>query len=123
MAQGLPLLSIAIWLPIFVGIAVLAIGRDGNPMPARWLALVGSVLGFLVTIPLWTGFDPAGGMQFTELKPWITRFSINYHLAVDGISMPLILLNSLMTVLVVIAHWEVVTEKVPQYLAAFLIMS
>ena len=123
MAQGLPLLSIAVWLPIAFGVAVLAIGRDANPRPVRWLALVGSVLGFLVCIPLWTGFDPGAGLQFTEMRPWITRFSVNYHLAVDGISMPLMLLNSLMTVLVVIAHWEVVTEKVSQYLAAFLIMS
>src|SRR5689334_2632941 len=119
----MPFLSLAIWLPIAFGIAVLAIGRDRNPVPARWLALAGSVLGFLVTIPLWTQFDPAGGFQFQELKPWIVRFSVNYHLAVDGISMPLILLNSLMTVLVVIAHWEVITDKVSQYLAAFLIMS
>jgi NADH-quinone oxidoreductase subunit M len=103
---------------------VLAIGRDSNPAPARWLALAGSVAGFLVCIPLWTGFDATtAAMQFEEIRPWIARFNVNYHLGVDGISMPLILLNSLMTVLVVIAHWEVVTEKVAQYLAAFLVMS
>jgi NADH-quinone oxidoreductase subunit M len=122
--QGLPILSLAIWVPIAFGLAVLAIGRDRNPAPARWLALVGSIAGFLVTIPLWTGFDTStAAMQFTEMRPWITRFNVNYHLGVDGIAMPLILLNSLMTVMVVIAHWEVVTEKVSQYLAAFLIMS
>jgi NADH-quinone oxidoreductase subunit M len=122
--QGLPILSLAIWVPIAFGIAVLAIGRDSNPAPARWLALAGSVAGFLVCIPLWTGFDATtAAMQFEEIRPWIARFNVNYHLGVDGISMPLILLNSLMTVLVVIAHWEVVTEKVAQYLAAFLVMS
>src|SRR3989440_360427 len=105
------LLSLAIWVPIVFGIAVLAIGNDANPMPARWMALVGSILGFIVCIPLWTGFQPTAEMQFGELAPWITRFSVNYHLGVDGISMPLILLNSLMTVLVVIAHWEVVKER------------
>jgi len=117
------ILSLTIWIPIAFGVAVLAIGTDRNPLPARWLALAGSVLGFLVCLPLWFGFQPTADMQFTELRPWISRFNVNYHLGVDGISMPLILLNSLMTVLVVVAHWEVVTEKVSQYLAAFLLMS
>ncbi|HWH39868.1 MAG TPA: NADH-quinone oxidoreductase subunit M [Usitatibacter sp.] len=117
------ILSLTIWIPIAFGVAVLAIGNDRNPLPARWLALAGSVLGFLVCLPLWFGFQPTADMQFTELRPWISRFNVNYHLGVDGISMPLILLNSLMTVLVVVAHWEVVTEKVSQYLAAFLLMS
>jgi NADH-quinone oxidoreductase subunit M len=117
------ILSLTIWIPIAFGIAVLAIGNDRNPAPARWTALVGSILGFLVCIPLWTGFQPVADMQFVEMRPWIARFNVNYHLGVDGISMPLILLNSLMTVLVVVAHWEVVTDKVAQYLAAFLLMS
>ncbi len=122
MFQGY-VLSLVIWVPIAFGIAVLAIGNDRNPMPARWTALVGSILGLLVGLPLWTGFQPTADMQFGEMASWISRFNINYHLGVDGISMPLILLNALMTVMVVIAHWEVVTEKVSQYLAAFLIMS
>ena len=117
-------LSLAIWVPIVFGVAVLALGNDRNPAPARWTALAGSILGLLVCVPLWTGFDlRSGGMQFEEMAPWIARFNVNYHLGVDGISMPLILLNSLMTVLVVVAHWEVITEKVSQYLAAFLVMS
>jgi len=122
---GFPMLSLVTWLPIAFGLLVLAFGTDKNPTPARWLALVGSVLGFLVSIPLWTGFDltAGGAMQFREFAPWIPLFNIHYHLGVDGISMPLIVLNSFMTVLVVIAHWEVITEKVSQYLAAFLIMS
>ncbi|MEP7067822.1 MAG: NADH-quinone oxidoreductase subunit M [Usitatibacter sp.] len=116
-------LSLTIWVPILFGIAVLVIGRDKTPAPARWTALAGSVLGLLACLPLWTGFQTTAEMQFVEMHPWITHFSVNYHLGVDGISMPFILLNSFMTVLVVIAHWEVVTEKVSQYLAAFLIMS
>src|SRR4051812_26627673 len=119
----MPILSLTIWVPIAFGIAVLAAGRDENPRPIRWLALVGSIAGFVVCLPLWTGFEPSSAMQFEEFRNWIPRFSVNYHLGVDGISMPLILLNSLMTVLVVIAHWKVVTDKVSQYLAAFLIMS
>jgi NADH-quinone oxidoreductase subunit M len=125
MSQGFPVLSLVTWLPIAFGVAVLATASDRNPGPARWTALAGSVLGFLAGIPLWTGFSAAAGgaMQFEEIHPWIPLFNVNYHLGVDGISMPLILLNSFMTVLVVIAHWEAVTEKVGQYLAAFLIMS
>jgi NADH-quinone oxidoreductase subunit M len=121
----LPILSLVTWLPIAFGVAVLALGSDRAPAAARWTALVGSVLGFLAGLPLWAGFDlrAGGAMQFEELAAWIPFFNVNYHLGVDGISMPLILLNSLMTVLVVIAHWEVVTDKVGQYLAAFLIMS
>ena len=123
MLQGLPILSLVIWVPIVFGIAVLVIADDRNPGRARWTALAGSVLGFLVALPLWTRFENVADMQFVELQPWITRFNVSYHLGVDGIAMPLILLNSLMTVLVVIAHWEVIRDKVGQYLAAFLIMS
>ena len=122
MFQGY-LLSLAIWVPIAFGIGVLAIGNDKNPAPARWLALVGSAAGFLVTIPLWTDFLPGAQMQFVENFTWIERFNVHYHLGVDGISMPFVLLNSLMTLLVVVAHWQVITDKVSQYLAAFLIMS
>ncbi|MFZ3324006.1 MAG: NADH-quinone oxidoreductase subunit M [Usitatibacter sp.] len=124
MLLGMPVLSLTIWVPILFGIAVLVIGNDRNPVPARWTALAGSVLGLLVCVPLWTrfGLDTAS-MQFVELAPWIPSLNVNYHLGVDGISMPFILLNSFMTVLVVVAHWEVITDKVSQYLAAFLIMS
>jgi NADH-quinone oxidoreductase subunit M len=88
------------------------------------LALVGAIAGFLVTIPLWTGFDVNnGGMQFVELKTWIPRFNINYHLGVDGISMLFVILNAFITIIVVAAGWEVIKEKVAQYNAAFLIMS
>ncbi|HSS26453.1 MAG TPA: NADH-quinone oxidoreductase subunit M [Usitatibacter sp.] len=116
-------LSLAIWVPIAFGIAVLLIGSDKQPAATRWTALAGSILGLLVCLPLWTDFERTAAMQFVENMPWIARFNVNYHLGVDGISMPFILLNSFMTLLVVIAHWEVVTEKAGQYLAAFLIMS
>lgn len=119
-----PLLSLAIWIPIVVGLLVLATGADRNAPLARMLALSGALLGLLVTIPLWTAFDTAnGGMQFVELAPWIARFNLNYHLGADGISMLFVVLNSFITVIVVLAGWEVVKEKVAQYNAAFLIMS
>ncbi len=116
------LLSAAIWLPIIAGVAVLAAG-DRHPA-MRWIALGGAIVGFLVTLPLWTGFDPTtSAMQFVELRPWIQRFNINYHLGVDGISLLFVLLNSFITILVVIAGWSVIETRVAQYFAAFLIMS
>src|SRR6266576_815742 len=119
-----PYLSLAIWVPIVAGLVVLAVGRDRDAAIVRWIALVGALAGFLVTIPLYTHFDVStGAMQFVELKEWIPRFDIHYHLGVDGISVLFILLNSFITVLVVWAGWEVVTTRVAQYMAAFLIMS
>ena len=119
-----PLLSLAIWVPIVAGGLVLLTGGDRNAPLARMLALVGAVLGFLVTLPLWTGFDVAqGAMQFVELHNWIPRFNIHYHLGVDGISMLFVILNAFITIIVVAAGWEVIQEKVAQYMAAFLIMS
>ena len=116
------LLSAAIWIPILAGVLVLWAG-DRHPL-MRWIALAGALAGFAVTVPLWTHFDPAtSAMQFVELKPWIQRFSINYHLGVDGISLVFVLLNSFITILVVIAGWTVIETRVAQYFAAFLIMS
>ena len=119
-----PYLSLSIWVPIVAGLIVLAVGRDRDAAIVRWIALLGALAGFLVTIPLYTHFDVSiGAMQFVELKEWIPRFDIHYHLGVDGISVLFILLNSFITVLVVWAGWEVVTTRVAQYMAAFLIMS
>jgi len=122
--MALPYLSLAIWLPIVAGLAVLAAGGEGNARAQRWIALAGAILGFLVTLPLYTGFDPQNpGFQFVEITPWIDRFNINYHLGVDGISVLFVLLNSFITVLVVIAGWSVIESRVSQYYAAFLVMS
>src|SRR4051812_46587835 len=117
------LLSLAIWIPIIAGVLVLSAG-DQRPRLIRWLALLGAIVGFAVNVPLWTHFDVnTRAMQFVELKPWIQRFSINYHLGVDGISLIFILLNSFITILVVIAGWTVIETRVSQYFAAFLVMS
>ncbi|MBL8529866.1 MAG: NADH-quinone oxidoreductase subunit M [Burkholderiales bacterium] len=124
MILGLPLLSTVIWFPILAGIVVLFTGNDRNAPLARLLALVGAVGGFLVAIPLYTHLDRAQtGFQFAELAPWIERFNVNYHLGVDGISTPLILLNCFTTVLVVLAGWQVIQTRVAQYMASFLILS
>ena len=115
MIAGFPLLSLVIWVPILAGLVVLASGGR-NATLAKWLALLGSLLGFLVSIPLYIGFDAHhSGMQFTELRPWIETFHINYSLGVDGISVLFILLNSFTTVLVVIAGWRVIEKNVAQF--------
>ncbi len=117
-------LSLSIWLPILAGILVLAAGSDAHPARVRWIALVGALLGFAVTLPLYGGFqDDTPAMQFVELASWIPAFNITYHLGVDGISLWFILLNSFMTILVVIAGWVVIEKRLSQYMAAFLIMS
>ena len=122
MAFDLPLLSVLIWFPILGGLAVLVAG-DQEPWGARSLALIVSVLTFLLSIPLYTGFDTSTAqMQFVEFSPWIAAFNANYHLGVDGISMPLILLTTFTTPLVVLAGWEVIRYKPAQYMSAFLIM-
>ena len=120
----MPLLSLAIWVPIAAALLVLAAGGDRNAPLQRVLALAGAVLGFLVTIPLYTGFDPRmGGMQFVELAAWIPAFNIHYHLGVDGISVLFLLLNSFITILVVVAGWSVIESRVGQYYASFLMLS
>ncbi|MCP9758155.1 NADH-quinone oxidoreductase subunit M [Aquitalea sp. S1-19] len=118
------LLSLVIWVPIAAGLLVLATGGDQRAVLARWLALAGAALGFLVSLPLFLNFDVLNaGMQFEEMRPWIAALNINYHLGVDGISMLFIVLNSFITLMVVLAGWEVIQKRVAQYMAAFLIMS
>ena len=120
----MPYLSLAIWVPIVAGLAVLAVGRDRDAGTARWIALIGAFTGLIVTLPLWLHFDTgSASMQFVERSAWIPRFDIHYFLGVDGISMLFVLLNSLMTLLVVWSAWEVIEVRVAQYMAAFLIQS
>ncbi|NCS64971.1 MAG: NADH-quinone oxidoreductase subunit M [Hydrogenophilales bacterium CG03_land_8_20_14_0_80_62_28] len=123
--EGIGILSLTIWVPIVAGLLVLAAGGDDrNASGQRTLALIGAVLGLLVAIPLWTGFNVSTpAIQFEEALPWVPSFNIWYHLGVDGISMPFILLNSFTTVLVVLAGWKVIQTKVAQYMAAMLIQS
>ncbi len=118
------LLSLAIWTPIAFGVVLLAFGRDEHAGAVRWLALVGAVISFLVTLPLWHGFQlGTAAMQFVENAPWIERFNVSYHLGVDGISFWFVLLTAFINVVVVIAGWEAITQRVNQYMGAFLILS
>ncbi len=124
MMTDFPLLSLAIWCPILIGVLVLLVGRDERPGTVRALALAGSVISFVVTLPLLFGFDRlAHGMQFVEKHAWIARFNVNYHLGIDGISLWFVALTAFITVLVVIASWEVIKERIAQYMGAFLILS
>ncbi|RBL80045.1 NADH-quinone oxidoreductase subunit M [Streptomyces cavourensis] len=119
-----PWLTLAIFVPIVFGLLVLAVGRDDRPGLTRGLSLIGSIAGFLVTIPLYTGFDSkTAAMQFVEKASWIEAFNVNYHLGIDGISLWFVLLTAFITIIVVLAGWEVITSRVAQYMAAFLILS
>ncbi|PKO68130.1 MAG: NADH-quinone oxidoreductase subunit M [Betaproteobacteria bacterium HGW-Betaproteobacteria-16] len=118
------LLSLAIWTPVFFGVVLLAFGRDDQAHMVRWIALVGAIAGLAVTVPLYTGFElGTASMQFVEKAAWIERFNVHYHLGVDGISLWLVLLTAFINVVVVVASWEAVTQRVNQYMGAFLILS
>ncbi len=118
------ILSLAIWVPVAFGILLLAVGRQENAGVTRWIALIGAIIGFLVTIPVMTGFDNGtAAMQFVEKASWIERFNVFYHLGVDGISMWFVPLTAFITIIVVLAGWEVIEDRPHQYYGAFLILS
>ena len=122
MESGFPLLTLTIWLPILGGIAVLASGDKAGGV-SKWTALAFAVLTFLVSLGLWLGFDASTPeMQFVERAAWIPYFDVYYYLGVDGISMPLIVLTTFITIFVIVAGWDVITYRPSQYLAAFLIL-
>lgn len=116
------LLSLLIWLPIIGGALVILIGND-RAETAKWLSVAISVVIFVMSLSLYTDFDSTTHlMQFEEKVSWISYFDINYHIGVDGISMPLIILTTFSTILVIIAGWEVITRRTAHYMAAFLMM-
>ena len=119
-----PFLTLAIFMPIVFGVGVLFVSRDEDASTARRIALVGGLVSFLLTLPLWFEFMPGtSDMQFVERGEWIPRFDIHYFVGVDGISMPFVVLNSLMTLFVIWSAWEAIQKRVAQYMAAFLIQS
>ena len=123
MFEHLPLLSLQIWLPIIGAVFVLLLGSDQYPGRARRLALLINLATLGLCIPLWTHFDSSlSTMQFTEALSWVPMLHINYHLGVDGIAMPLLVLNVFTTTVVIFATWHSIHERVPQYFAAFLVM-
>ncbi|RRS05876.1 NADH-quinone oxidoreductase subunit M [Aquabacterium soli] len=118
------ILSLSIWVPVAFGLLLLVAGRQDNAKAARWIALIGAIAGFLVTLPLMIDFDTTtAAMQFVEKAPWIERFNVFYHLGVDGISMWFVPLTAFITIIVVLAGWEVIEDRPHQYYGAFLILS
>jgi len=118
------LLSLVIWTPILFGVILLAFGRDEYARGVRWFALIGSLVSLAVTLPLFSGFDNStSALQFVEKSMWIERFNVFYHIGLDGLSLWFVLLTAFINVIVVIAGWEVITERVNQYMGAFLILS
>ncbi|PZO31830.1 MAG: NADH-quinone oxidoreductase subunit M [Betaproteobacteria bacterium] len=124
MSNNIPYLSLAIWLPIAFGVLIMALGNDKNAGAVRGASLIAALISFLVTLPLYFGFDTSTAqLQFVENLPWIEAFGASYGLGVDGLSVWFVILTALITIFVVVAAWEVITEKVAQYMAAFLILS
>jgi NADH-quinone oxidoreductase subunit M len=125
---SVPWLSLSIWLPMLSGVAVAVYGRDrqspAEQLLIKRLALGASLLGLLVTLPLIFGFDAShAGFQFTERAVWISRFNIQYLLAVDGLSVWFVPLTAVITVVVILAGWESIEDRVAQYMGSFLILS
>ena len=122
--SGFPILSALVWLPILAGIAVLALGSsEAGARRGKLVSLVASTVVFILSLPLYFGFDvTTAEMQFLERVSWIERFNVYYHLGLDGISLPLVLLTTLLTPLVVLAGWRVIQLRPAQYFAAFLFM-
>ena len=117
-------LSLAIWIPVAFGILLLVAGRQQHAGMSRWMALIGAIISFLVTLPLMLDFDTTtAAMQFVEKASWIERFNVFYHLGVDGISMWFVPLTAFITIMVVLAGWEVIEDRPHQYYGAFLILS
>ncbi len=123
MFTGVPFLSLVVWVPILGGVWVLFLGEENDARTARTAALIVSLVTFLLSLPLYADLDTGtAAMQFVEKAPWIPAFDIHYHLGVDGISMPLVLLTTFTTVLVVLAGQEAIRRRASQYMAAFLIL-
>jgi len=115
------LLALLIWVPIVGGFIVLGLGKRESA--AKWLSLCVSILALLLSIPLWTGFNNGTAeMQFVEHTAWIPSIHADFNIGVDGLSMPLILLTTFTTVLIVIASWTNVAKRIAQYMGAFLIL-
>lgn len=118
-----PWLSLSIWVPILGGVLVLAVGRDSTPRLVKVSSLIISLLTLAITGVIGWQFDPSSpALQFPEFMPWVKSFHIAYSLGVDGIALPLVILSAFCTVMVVVAAWEVIEQRVAQYYSAFLIL-
>ena len=116
------LLSMLIWLPIVGGFAVMALGT-GRDTPAKWQSLLVASATLALSVPLYQDFRTGtAAMQFVERVAWIPSLNSQFYLGIDGISLPLILLTTFTTLLIVIAGWTNVAKRLGEYFAAFLIL-
>ena len=116
-----PLLSLLIWLPIATAVLVVALGNSHESL-VRPVALIGALATLLLSGLVYLGFDTAtAAYQFQERVLWIEAFNIYYHLGVDGLALPLVLLTTLIGVLVIIGGWTI-EDRPHLYLAAFLVL-
>jgi len=121
-AMTWPILSLIVWIPIVTGVALLFLS-EARAALGKMVALAAALAALVLTVLAVAEFDmTTAAMQFQEKTPWIEAFSINYHLGIDGLSLPLIVLTALTTVIVIVAGWTI-KDRVSQYMAAFLILS
>ena len=117
------MLSFLVWFPILAGVLIFVVGDDEHPNAARALSLIAVVLSLFACLPLMRFFDvTATGMQFVENFEWLPALGLNYHLGIDGLALLLIVLSVFTNLIVILATWESIKTRVPQYLSAFLIM-
>jgi len=120
-----PLLSLVTFLPVVGALFILMIRGDDETVHnnARWVALWTSLVTFALSLFIWFNFDRGtADFQFVEKADWLPAFGISYHMGVDGISMPFVLLSTLLTPLCVLASWEAITKRVKEYMVAFLVL-
>lgn len=122
---NLPFLSLVTFLPLLGAVFILAIRGEPDVVArnARNVALLTSTATFLLSLGIWFNFDPGtAAFQFEERALWMPAFNIAYHMGVDGISMPFVLLSTLLIPICILASWESITSRVKEYMIAFLVM-
>ncbi len=125
MASDWPLLSLVTFLPLAGVIFILFVRGDEATVArnSRYIALWTSMAAFLLSLPLWIGFDPTTAeFQFVEKVAWIPGANINYHMGLDGISLFFVLLSTLLTPICILSSWEAVKNRVREYMIAFLVL-
>ena len=115
-----PVLTVTTFLPLAGAFLILLIRND---VLIKWIALVTTIATFIVSLPIYTHFDKTTyKMQFTEIRPWISAWNINYTVGVDGISVLFIILVTILSTLCVSVSWKSIQEKTKEFFISLLIM-
>jgi NADH-quinone oxidoreductase subunit M len=118
----LPLLSLLLFLPVAGAVLVVLLPRERTDL-VKGAAFATTVLVFALSLPLYFSFQTgAPGFQFEEVSAWIPSLNIGYHVGVDGISLFLVLLTTLLSAVAVLSSWTAITEQVKEYMALMLLM-